>query len=237
MDLTQISKAPGPHHLFGTDMLGRDLFWMIWTGGKASLFIGVLATSLSTVIAAIYGSLAGVAKGWLDDALMRAAEILMSVPQILLVVFLQAILGEPNPVTIAIVIGVTGWMAVAKMVRNETRQIRSADFVTAARMMGGNFFYVLRYHLLPNFLPTILFMIVTNLSNAIAMEATLSFLGIGLPVETVSWGSLLALSQKAMLTGLWWMLLLPGAFLVVTLICITNIGEYLRLINHREKLI
>jgi peptide/nickel transport system permease protein len=146
-------------------------------------------------------------------------------------------IGEANLFTIAAAIGVTGWMAVAKMVRSEMKQIRRAEYILAAKSAGGKFFYLLWNHYMPNFMPAILFMIVTNLASAIAVEATLSFLGLGLPAEVLSWGSLLSLSQKAMLSGAWWQMVIPGAFLVVTLVCITEIGEYLRKAGGREVLL
>jgi peptide/nickel transport system permease protein len=237
MNLTQTNMPPSTKHIFGTDAFGRDIFMMICAGGRASLFIGIFATVISTAIAVIYGSVSAVSQARIDDVLMRFTEILMSIPQILLVIFLQAASGEPNSLSMTVVIGVTGWMAVAKMVRSEVRQIRNAEFVLAAKISGGGFFYILRCHFMPNFFSAIMFMVVTNIGSAIALEATLSFLGIGLAVNHASWGSLMALSQGAMLTGAWWVLLIPGTVLVVTLICITNIGEYLRLSNSREKLL
>ena len=125
----------------------------------------------------------------------------------------------------------------AKMVRSEVRQMRDAEYVLAARSMGAGFFYILWHHLMPNFMSAIMFMVVTNLGSAIAAEATLSFLGLGLPTSVISWGSLMSLSQKAMLTGAWWLLIIPGVFLVITLICITEIGEYLRTTGRRDRLI
>lgn len=237
MALQEANQAPGAAHWFGTDALGRDLFSMIWYGGRVSLLIGGLATLISTGIAAVYGCIAGMAKEWIGDGMMRFTDILMSVPQILLVVFLQGMLGTPTVLSVALVIGCSGWMGVAKMVRSEVRRIRTAEYVQAAHMMGGGFFYVLYTHLAPNFFPSILFMVVSNLGGAIAMEATLSYLGIGLPVRVVSWGSLMSLSQNAMLTGAWWMLLLPGLFLVVTLICVTELGEWKRTEQRRERLL
>ena len=192
---------------------------------------------LSTVTAIIYGCVSGLAGPRIDDLLMRFTEILMSIPQILLVIFLQAIWGEPTVLSIGIVLGATGWMAVAKMVRSEVRQMRDAEYVLAARSMGAGFFYILWHHLMPNFMSAIMFMVVTNLGSAIAAEATLSFLGLGLPTSVISWGSLMSLSQKAMLTGAWWLLIIPGVFLVITLICITEIGEYLRTTGRRDRLI
>lgn len=236
MELTEISLPPSSSHLFGTDTLGRDLFSVIWCGGRISLTIGLLSTLISTVIAVIYGAAAALASERIDDIMMRLTEILMSVPQILFVMFVQAAIGKATVISISVVIGITGWMAVAKMVRSEVKQLRTAGFVMAARSMGGGFFYILRRHLMPNFMSAVMFMIVTNIGSAIGMEATLSFLGIGLPTDIISWGSLMSLSQRAMLTGAWWILLIPGAFLVTTLICITEIGEYLRTRNRRDRL-
>ena len=236
MMLDQISQPPSGAHIFGTDTLGRDLFSVVWHGGRISITVGLLATFISTVIAVIYGTAAGLAGKWADDLLMRFTEILLSIPQILMVIFIQAIWGDATVLSISVVIGITGWMAVAKMVRSEVKQLRNAGFVLAARTMGAGFFYILRKHLMPNFMSAIMFMIVTNIGSAIAMEATLSFMGLGLPTDIISWGSLMSLSQRAMLTGAWWILLIPGIFLVVTLICITDIGEYLRTRNRRERL-
>ena len=236
MMLDQISQPPSGAHIFGTDTLGRDLFSVIWHGGRISITVGLLATLISTVIAVIYGTAAGLAGKWADDLLMRFTEILLSIPQILMVIFIQAIWGDATVLSISVVIGITGWMAVAKMVRSEVKQLRNAGFVLAARTMGAGFFYILRKHLMPNFMSAIMFMIVTNIGSAIAMEATLSFMGLGLPTDIISWGSLMSLSQRAMLTGAWWILLIPGVFLVVTLICITDIGEYMRNRNRKDRL-
>ncbi len=236
MMLDQISQPPSASHLFGTDTLGRDLFSVIWHGGRISITVGLLATLISTAIAVIYGTAAGLASNKIDDLMMRFTEILMSIPQILMVIFIQAIWGDATMISISVVIGITGWMAVAKMVRSEVKQLRNAGFVMAARTMGAGFFYIMRKHLMPNFMSAIMFMIVTNIGSAIAMEATLSFMGLGLPTDIISWGSLMSLSQRAMLTGAWWTLLIPGIFLVITLICITDIGEYMRNRNRKNRL-
>lgn len=228
MYLNHTSQSPSTKFWFGTDSLGRDVFSMIWYGGRISLYIGVLATIISTIIAIIYGTISGIAVQWLDDVMMRLVDILLSIPSILFIIFVQAILGKQTPTAIAIVIGITCWMSISKIVRTEVRQMRHTDFVLVSRTLGGSFLHILREHYLPHFFAAILFMVIMNISHAIMIESTLSFLGLGLPIETVSWGSMLSLAQKSLLTGTWWMIIIPGVFLIVTIMCITNIGDYIR---------
>ncbi|MDR3225385.1 MAG: ABC transporter permease [Clostridiales Family XIII bacterium] len=232
MHLDSVSAPPGAPFLFGTDTLGRDLFKMIWCGGRESLLIGALSTAISSVIAILYGTISGLSGKIVDELLMRGTELILSIPSILYVISILAILGNPTPVSIAAVIGATSWMNIAKIVRSEVRQIRKSEYILSVRLMGGSFLYTLRKHLLPNFIPAILFMIVSNISAAIASEATLSFMGIGLPPAVVSWGTLMSLSEKALLTNSWWIIVIPGAFLVTTMVCITTLGEYLRSRNN-----
>ena len=236
MDLMNANQAPSQQFLFGTDTMGRDIFTMIWSGGRISLFIGCVSTLISTVIAILFGGLSGIAPQWADTLLMRFTEIFLSIPNLLLVILLQAILGKANALSVSLVIGVTSWASIAKVVRTEVRQIRSSDYVTASRCMGGGFFHVLGRHLTPNFLPAIQFMVVMNVRSAIVAESTLSFMGMGLPLETVSWGSMLSLAEKALLTGSWWMIIVPGGFLVVTLMAMTEVGQFLQKeLNQKES--
>lgn len=228
LDLANSTHGPDSEFLFGTDTLGRDIFSCIWYGGRISLFIGFLATLLSTLIAVVYGSLSGVAPAWLDALLMRLDEIFLSVPSLLVVIFVQAVLGKPGIWSVSLAIGITTWCGIAKVVRTEVRQIRDSGYVVAAKCMGGGFFHILRRHLAPNFISSILFMVVMNVRSAIVMESTLSFMGMGLPLETVSWGSMLSLAENAMLTGAWYIILIPGLFLVAVLMCLTNLGDWLQ---------
>ncbi|MCC0664414.1 MULTISPECIES: ABC transporter permease [unclassified Clostridioides] len=235
MDLVSSNLAPSKDFFFGTDSMGRDIYSMIWYGGKISLFIGIFSTIISTIIGIVYGSISGSASELVDDAMMRFTEIILSIPSILIIIFVQAILGNSNPISMSIVIGITSWMNISKIVRTEVRQIRNSEYILAAKSMGGGFFYILKQHLLPNFVASIMFMVVTNIGAAIGTESTLSFLGIGLPIEIVSWGSMLSLSEEALLSNRWWVILIPGIFLVTTLVCITNIGNYIRKSNNKKS--
>ena len=236
MDLKNCNISPNKEFFFGTDTMGRDIFSMILYGGRISLFIGLISTVLSTTIAVIYGSFSGIAPEWMDELMMRFTEILLSIPSILLIIFLQALAGKNSVVAITVVIGFTSWMNIAKMVRTEVRQLRESEYLIAAKCMGGSFWHILCVHLLPNFVSSIMFMVVMNIRSAIIAESTLSFLGIGLPMEIISWGSMLSLSEKALMTNSWWIILIPGAFLVVTLLAITGLGDYLRKeLNKKES--
>ena len=235
MNLSACNLAPRPAYPFGTDTMGRDIFAMIWSGGRLSLFIGLLATLISTAIAVLLGSLSGCAGEKLDAFLMRVNEIVVSIPNLLLVVLLQAIWGKPSVLSLSIVIGFTSWMTIFKVVRTEVRVLRESEYVQASRNMGGSFFHILRVHLAPNFLPSILFMVVMNVRSAMLAESTLSFLGLGLPLEVVSWGSMLSLSEKALLTGSWWIIVIPGVFLVATLLSLTEIGNAIRRSANRSQ--
>ena len=207
-----------------------DTYFVSQLGTSASGAVGVIfsAMSISQAIAFLFGTVSGCAPDWLDRLLMRLTEILLSVPNLLLVVLLQAILGTANVLTLSLVIGLTSWASIAKVVRTEVRRLRSSEYVLASRCMGGGFFHVLRQHLAPNFFSSISFMVVMNIRSAITAESTLSFLGIGLPIEVVSWGSMLSLSEKALLTDAWWIIVIPGVFLVATLLCITELANAMR---------
>lgn len=228
MDLYHASTPPGGGFWLGTDAMGRDIFSMIWYGGRVSLLIGFLSAGISTALAALFGTVSGLAPRRLDELLMRLTESFLSIPSLLLIVLLQAVLGKAGVVSLSVVIGVTGWTGMAKVVRAEVRRLRESEYVLAARCMGAGFFHVLRRHLAPNFFSSIMFMAVMSIRSAIAAESTLSFMGLGLPLEVVSWGSMLSLAEKALLSGAWWIILIPGAFLVVTLLCVTSIGSWLR---------
>lgn len=223
-----IGAAPSLSHIFGTDNLGRDLFSMILYGGRASLTIGIASAVIGTLIAAVYGTLSGMANKHVDRIMMKATDLFMSIPALLLVIVLEAIWGEASYISLSLVIGITSWMQMSKVIRSEVIRLRKSDFVIAAEMYGGSFWYILRRHLFPNYFSSIMFMAVSNVGSAIIVESTLSFMGLGLPISEISWGSLMSLSQDALLSDQWWMIIIPGLILISVLVSITEIGEYIR---------
>ncbi|HBF37049.1 MAG TPA: ABC transporter permease [Firmicutes bacterium] len=236
--LENLSEAPNANFYFGTDSLGRDIFSMIWYGGRVSIIIGLLSMVIITIIGVSYGCISGIANSRIDVGMMRVPELINSVPILLLVLLLTSIMGTRNIMKISLVIGVTGWCALARLVRSEVRQIRNSEYVLAARCMGGNFLHIMCRHLIPNFISTIMFVVVSSISSSMSMESTLSFLGLGLPVDVISWGSMLSLANKALLLNTWWVIIIPGAFLVTTLVCITNIAYYFRKeVTKRENML
>lgn len=226
--LQHLNQPPDSEFYFGTDSLGRDIYSIIWYGGRISLTVGVLSMIVSACIGISYGCLSGTAPEWADMLLMRLAELLSSIPGILLLLLLMAFVPNPDVLSISVLIGVTMWMNLARMVRSEVRQIRNSEYVLASRSMGGGFWHILWYHLIPNTVSALLFMIISMMGKAMMTEATLSFLGLGLPVGIVSWGTMLSLANRALLTNSWWVILIPGAFLIITLICVTSAGDMLR---------
>lgn len=228
LHLLHTTEAPGPQFWFGTDTLGRDIYAIIWHGGRASLCIGLLSMAVITVLGVTCGCASGLASSTVDSAIMRVMEVLQSVPVLLALLLILSLTGKQSVLSLSLAIGVTGWFGLARIVRSEVRQIRHCEYILASRCFGGSFFHIMRRHLIPNFVSAIMFVVISSISTSMAMEATLSFLGLGLPVEDISWGSMLALADRALLLNAWWIIVIPGLFLVGTLLSITSIGHYFR---------
>ncbi len=228
MNQADCNLPPCRKYPFGTDALGRDLFLMIWNGGRISLSIGFLSTVFSTAIAVVLGVFSGLSAKWVDGVLMWVTDILLSIPGLLLLFLWQGIFGKNTVTGLSFAIGSVSWMQMAKVIRTQVRELGKKDYILAARAMGGGFFHILRKHLTPDIVSSIMFMVVMNIRSAMMTEATLSFMGIGLSLEQISWGSMLSIAQRAFFTSSWWVIVIPGIFLVVTLCCITAIGNAFR---------
>ncbi|WP_059172283.1 ABC transporter permease [Bacillus sp. FJAT-27445] len=225
--MDQVLQPPGSGHLFGTDELGRDVFTRLLYGGRVSLLVGAAAMAVSIIIGIIYGSLSGIAGGIVDRVMMRFVDACLSIPSLILMIGLQLLLSQ-GLMTIVFVISITSWMPVARMIRTEIMAMKREVFIQASTVIGASPLQLLIRHMLPQCSPTITVLAISGMSHAILAEATLSFLGIGIPPHKPSWGNMLMSAQSHLLAGAWWQALFPGICITLTLLAISFLGDELQ---------
>ncbi|WP_236719667.1 ABC transporter permease [Neobacillus mesonae] len=225
--LSSILQPPNAVHLFGTDELGRDVLTRLLYGGRVSLAVGLAAMLISVVIGAGYGAVSGFVGGIIDRVMMRVLDTLISIPSILLMIGIQVLLPR-NLVTVVLVIGLTSWMPIARLIRAEILSLKGEIFIQASAVVGASPLQLLTRHLLPQCLPTITVMSISGVSHAILAEATLSFLGLGIPPHEPSWGNMLTGVQNYLLSGVWWIALFPGLLITLTVLAVTFLGDILQ---------
>ncbi|MEN6489918.1 MAG: ABC transporter permease, partial [Smithella sp.] len=214
IDLKNVLMPPSMNHLFGTDQLGRDVFSrMIW-GARISLKVGFVATGVSIIIGTLLGATAGYYGGWIDAVIMRFVDIMLCFPTFFLILAVIAFL-EPSIWNIMIIIGLTGWMGVTRLVRADFISLRERDFVQAARVIGAGDLRIIFVHILPNAMASILVAATLGIAGAILTESALSFLGIGVQPPTPSWGNILT-AGKYNIDIAWWLSLYPGLAILIT---------------------
>ena len=226
IDIKNILVGPSFSHPLGTDDLGRDVLSRMLWGGRVSLKVGFVAVGIATIIGIILGSLAGYYGSWVDSVIMRAVDIMLSIPTIFLVLAVIAIL-EPSIINIMIVIGLTSWMEPARLIRAEFISLKEREFVLAARAIGATDNRIMVRHILPNGLSPILVSATMGIGGAILVESALSFLGLGVQPPTPSWGSLLS-SGKDNIEIAWWLSAFPGLAILVTVLGYNLLGEGIR---------
>lgn len=230
----RILQAPDAGHPFGTDELGRDVLSRVLWGARVSLLVGFVAVGLAVGIGVAVGALAGYYGGWADTLLMRAVDLMLSIPTFFLLLAVIAIV-EPSIWNIMVVIGATSWMGVARLVRGEFLVLREADYVVAARAAGGSDARLILRHILPNALSPVYVAAILGIAGAILVESSLSFLGLGVQPPTPSWGSILT-AGKDNIEIAWWLSLFPGLAILVTVLGYNLLGEGLRdLLDPRLK--
>ena len=218
---------PSADHWFGTDSVGRDLFTRTWYGARYSLFIGIMAAMIDFLIGVIYGGIAGFKGGKTDTIMMRIAEIIYSIPYLLTVILLMVILPQ-GLWTIILAMGITGWLSMARLVRGQVLQLKEMEFVQASTLMGAKTGWILRKHLIPNTMGSILVNITLSVPSAIFAEATLSFLGLGVPPPAASWGTMVSDSIQSLLVGNAYQLFIPAFFISLTMFSFNVLGDGLR---------
>jgi len=226
INLQMVLAPPSSIHLFGTDQLGRDvLSRMIW-GSRISLKVGFVAIGIAVCIGAILGALAGYYGRWVDAVIMRFVDIMLCFPSFFLILAVIAIL-EPSIWNIMVVIGVTGWMGITRLVRADFISLREREFVQAARAIGASDFRIIFFHILPNAMASILVAATLGVAGAILTESALSFLGIGVQPPTPSWGNILT-AGKDNIDIAWWLSFYPGLAILVTVLGFNLLGEGIR---------
>jgi peptide/nickel transport system permease protein len=225
-DLDSIVIKPSGKHLFGTDEQGRDLLARMIYGSRVSIFIGFIAVAIYVAIGIIIGSIAGYYGGWIDIIISRFIEIIMCFPTFFLILTILALWG-PSLLSVMVVIGITSWPGIARIVRGEFMRLREMDFVIASRAVGAKDAWIIMRHILPNSLAPVLVSATFGIASTILIESSLSFLGFGVQPPTPSWGDILSQSRDFM-DFAWWLTFIPGLAIFITITAYNLIGEGLQ---------
>lgn len=226
IDVKAILLSPSSLHWMGTDGLGRDVFSRMLYGARISLMVGFVAVGIATAIGIILGAIAGFYRGWVDTVIMRIVDVMLSVPTFFLILAVIAFL-TPSIWNIMIVIGLTSWMGVTRLVRAEFLSLRNREFVLAAQTLGAKDARLIFTHLLPNSLTPIIVSSILGIASAVLVESGLSFLGLGVQAPQASWGNILT-DGKEYIQFAWWLSLYPGLAILITVLGYNLLGDGLR---------
>jgi peptide/nickel transport system permease protein len=214
-------------HLLGTDHIGRDVLSRLIFGARVSMIVGFTAVIFAGVVGSTLGILSGYLGGWVDQVIMRITDTWLALPVLTFAIFLAAIVG-PSERNIVIILGIVYWTRYARVIRGEVLSLKERDFVRLAIVAGCSKWTIMRRHLLPNVLNTAIVLATLMLGVVIVAEATLSFLGVGVPPPKPAWGLMLADGKKGLMAGYWWLTVFPGLCIVLMVLAANLIGDWLR---------
>ncbi|QHC61200.1 ABC transporter permease [Rathayibacter sp. VKM Ac-2760] len=226
-DLFLGSTGPSAEHWLGTDELGRDFLSELLFAGRVSLTIGIAVALLATLVGTVLGSIAGYLGGWADELIMRTVDLFLIVPAIAVLALALQGLGSTT-VTIVLVLAALGWTFIARVARSQVLSLREKEFIDAAKVLGASTMRILVRHMLPNLAGVIAVNISLSVATAIILESTLSFLGFGVQPPQSSWGNMLSQAAGLLGTSQVYLLVFPGLFILVTVLCVNFIGDGLR---------
>jgi len=220
-------QAPSLAHPFGTDPLSRDVLSRVLVGGRVSLAAAVLAVAIATTVGAAYGAISGYAGGKVDSIMMRVVDACLAVPRVLLLIAVLALWGRVALGPLILVLGLTGWFGVSRIVRAEVMALKTRDWVAAARALGAGPGRTLFRHIIPNVISPVIVSATLAVANIITLEAGLSFLGLGVQPPQASWGSIMQ-DGAGEVRALWWLSVFPGLAILVTVMAVNAVGDGLR---------
>jgi peptide/nickel transport system permease protein len=221
-----LEASDGRARVFGTDHLGRDILSRVIWGARVSLLIGFAAVVVGSLVGAALGIVAGYRGGWADTVIMTVADAQLAFPFILLAIGIIAVLGPSFP-TLVVVVGLSGWVGYARVLRAQVLALRSREFIDAIHALGGSVGRIVVKHLLPNVASSLIVIATLELARAIVLEATLSFLGLGIQPPTPSWGGMIH-EGREYLDSAWWISTIPGLVLMTTSLVVSRLGDWLR---------
>lgn len=225
-NLLERLQAPSARHWMGTDDLGRDVFSRLLLGTRISLSVGFVAVGISLFVGTFLGLCAGFFGGWVDTLVMRCVDVMLSIPTLFLILAVLAFLG-PNIYNVMVIIGLTSWPGLARLVRGECLSIREREYIQAAWLAGVSNSRLLLIHILPNVIAPILVSATLGVGGAVLTESALSFLGLGVQPPTPSWGNVLSIGRDYLHIA-WWLSLFPTLAILVTVLAFNLLGEGLR---------
>lgn len=227
LDMTARAQPPSWSHWFGTDPASRDLFSRVLYGARLSFGITAGAVALAMIIGTIWGAIAGFVRNWIGEAMMHVVEAGLAMPRIILLLAIASLWGSLSPVALAVILGLTGWFATSRLVRDEVRRVNALDFTRAAEATGLPRTRLLVRHVLPHAVTPMLVGATLMVGQVIVVEAGLAYLGYGLAPPTASWGSIIR-DGRDVLSSAWWMSVFPGVVLAITVLAVSVVGDRLR---------